>query len=177
MRPFIEENKGLLPGSRTAFFAASDVAGTVSFSIPGQGAHTNIAAMLPPTPGTEKNFQTVTVQAQRLDTFMKTQDQSLYNVMVIDVEGAEDKVLKGAPNTLKHLEVVIIEYTEGRGAYQGIVQLAELKKIMARAGFQPIKKLETWGLNHGDILFIKKKFVPKNYCTLVQSNNDPIKAA
>lgn len=73
-----------------------------------------------------------------LDTLVKTHgvDLEKYCGMVVDTQGAELNVLRGAADTLKKLDWVVTEIWDFQ-AYAGCTQYADLQRFMASQGFSP----------------------------------------
>jgi FkbM family methyltransferase len=69
--------------------------------------------------------EAVNVRMVKLDTYMQTHKFGPYNTLVIDTEGFELEVLRGAVNTLKDIkylmtEIWLNEFYKGYGTYQEI---------------------------------------------------------
>lgn len=78
-----------------------------------------------------------------------------YNLLVMDVQGAEGMVLKGAKETLKHIDVI---YTECNSAqtYEGNMEIDEMDAFLFGYGF--IRKETVWPSKNwtwGDAVYIK----------------------
>lgn len=89
------------------------------------------------------------VQTRMLDDF-KT---APCNMLVMDVQGYELEVLKGAPRTLNRLDIILSEVSRAE-LYEHCVQLDALDAFLAQHRFQRVETLwqhPTWG----DALYIK----------------------
>jgi FkbM family methyltransferase len=84
-------------------------------------------------------------------------DRDLFNIIVIDVQGAELMVLKGGFDTLANIDVIYseINFIE---MYKGCVLVKQLDEYLEDFGF---KRVET-GLDNGgwsDALYVKESFI------------------
>ena len=92
-----------------------------------------------------------TCKTFRLDTLMAGQDFiEKIDVLVVDVQGAELVVLKGASTCLAQARAVICEVSS-RPYYEGGVLYPELAALLKSCGFEP----QSVPRRHGDMLFIK----------------------
>jgi len=82
----------------------------------------------------QKCNSAIEVDVMTLDFILANEDH--IDVIKIDVEGAEPLVLKGAKETLKRTEVVIVEATCPKSFYRA-------SKILAKYSFKPAKKLDS----------------------------------
>lgn len=140
-------------------FAASDTNGIADFMITNNdGLSSSLLELgehkkLHPSVQKEKTIQ---VQTQRLDTFFQ-QNPILenFNIMVLDVQGAELLVFKGAVETLAKLDCIIAEisYVE---LYETSPTIDKLDGFLFEHGFvraDTISQTRGWG----DALYIKKQ--------------------
>lgn len=95
-----------------------------------------------------------TVKVQRLDTLMLSIKGNGYNMINMDVQGAEGSVIIGAKQTLEHIDYIYTEVNEDNAQLYknatGISLLDELLKDFARVETKWTDK--GWG----DALYIKK---------------------
>ena len=70
----------------------------------------------------------------RLDTLMKSYNASSFDMLVIDVQGAELLVLKGATETLKHINCIISEVNT-KELYTDCVLIEDLDAFLSSHGF------------------------------------------
>lgn len=82
-----------------------------------------------------------------------------YNVLVMDVQGAEGLVLKGAEETLKHIDLIYTEINTGQ-TYEGNMELPEMDDFLAERGFVRVETFMpspnwTWG----DAAFIRRSLL------------------
>lgn len=100
----------------------------------------------------------ITVTTKRLDTYFAESKKSRisdYNVMVLDIQGAELLALKGATNTLKNIECVISEISYEQ-LYEGGVMIWELDEFLFKHGFVRADTL-SFNIGTGDALYIRRK--------------------
>lgn len=153
------------PGSRAAFFAAGETEGTVTLHLPTR--HTLCASLLPPTEsykgamercGGKQDIVKKTVPQKRLDNFVRRLGSKVsYNALVLDTQGYELVVLKGATGLLPYIDMIITEYSESP-LYEGQALREDLDKFLDAHGFARVQKLRTHSSTHGDALYIKKQF-------------------
>ena len=95
----------------------------------------------------------IILEMSKLDSFIKKNDINIseYNHWIIDVQGAELLVLKGAENCLKFCDSLLIEVSKV-DIYQGGVLWPELKDWLIERKFYPITEPTE---DHLDILFRK----------------------
>ena len=76
------------------------------------------------------------------------------DTLVVDVQGAELLVLKGAEQTLQHVSAVITEVSS-RPYYRGGVLHAELSAFLSSRGFAAMSMPR----RHGDMLFVRQDYL------------------
>jgi glycosyl transferase family 25 len=108
-----------------------------------------------------------TVEMIRLDDYTSRTGNNIspMNFLVIDVEGYELEVLKGATKTLSHIDYILLEVSmEERYKGQAMVDFdkerypnsPDLDEWLSQYGFTRVET--TWaGINWGDALYIKEK--------------------
>jgi FkbM family methyltransferase len=94
----------------------------------------------------------ISLQMFRLDTLFKSRDISKYNYWVVDVQGSEYEVLKGAGKLLNNVKVIEIEVST-RNEYLGGAKYKEVREILISFGFFPL--WEPADNSHEDLIFIK----------------------
>lgn len=88
----------------------------------------------------------------RLDSFEK--DLTDYNFIVIDVQGYELEVFKGAEKTLQNIDYIISEINRDE-LYENCTKIEQLIEFLSTYGFEFVES--NWvGGTWGDGLFIKK---------------------
>ena len=95
------------------------------------------------------DFKTsITVQQYPLDTFASCEP---CNFLIIDTQGYELNVLRGAENTLKHIDYIIVEVYDDV-LYEGCALFAEVNDFLISRDFVLIKKDMTWA-NWGNAFY------------------------
>lgn len=79
-------------------------------------------------------------------------NRSLYNVLVVDVQGYELEVFKGATETLKGIDIIFTEVNTGE-VYKGCAKLEELDAFLK--GFKRHYCHVYQGLDYGDAIYIR----------------------
>lgn len=102
-------------------------------------------------------IERIKVKTKRLDTLVKEEniDLSYFNFLNIDIQGAELLALKGAQDTLKHIDYIYLEVNE-KELYEGCALLPEIDEFLEKNNF---KRVELKMLNHGwgDAFYIRNK--------------------
>jgi FkbM family methyltransferase len=112
-------------GETVLFHVASNNGGSSSLLAPGRHAE------LYPSITFEKTLELVT---ERLDDIVAERgEEASYNVVVLDVQGAELKVLKGAPELLARVDAVFAEVSS-EPLYEGGCTFLEVTNWLAAAG-------------------------------------------
>jgi len=97
-------------------------------------------------------IESISLQMFRLETIFKTRDISRYNYWIVDVQGSEYEVLKGAGKLLNDVKVIEIEIST-RDEYMGGAKYNEVKEMLDLFGFFPLWEPED--NSHEDLIFIK----------------------
>jgi FkbM family methyltransferase len=99
----------------------------------------------------------VEVETITLDTLLKEQNliPSDYNVLNMDIQGAELLALKGAENLLQHLDIVYTEFSLVE-LYKDCCLLSDLDEFLTERGFKRTR-LEFAATTWGDVVYVKDK--------------------
>ena len=112
-------------GETVPFHVASNQGGSSSMLAPGRHAE------LYPYITFDETLELVT---ERLDDIVAERpEEASYNVLVLDVQGAELKVLKGAPELLARVDAVFTEVSS-EPLYEGGCTFLEVTNLLAEAG-------------------------------------------
>ena len=97
----------------------------------------------------------IILKMSKLDSFVKENNINIseYNYWVVDLQGAELLALKGAENSLKFCEALIVEVSKVDIYDSGVLWL-ELKNWLIQRNFYPVSEPSE---EHSDILFKKKQ--------------------
>jgi len=146
-------------GSKVAMFAASDTNGTTMLCRTSNSGHSSSILKL-------KNHllhyphivesQLIQVEQQRLDDFLTAADKQKYNMIVIDIQGAELIALRGAVKTLESIDAIIAEVNYDE-LYAGGVLVNDLDAYLAKQGFTRVDTISV-AYYTGDALYVKNKF-------------------
>ena len=96
-----------------------------------------------------------TVKIVRLDDEEFPREE--YNFLNIDVQGYELEVLRGAEETLKHIDIIISEVNRAE-MYKGCARIEDIDEFLLPRGFD--KVFEYWQLDGGtwgDALYVRKQ--------------------
>lgn len=157
-RTILEAKIKAFPGHRTAFFAAGEEEKQVILNF--YDYHTGGASVLP-FADNEKTLKKA-VSQKRLDDYVKDlAAEAHYNVLVLDTQGYELSVLKGATGMLNNVDAIIAEVSKVF-VYQDQTQIEDLDAFLNNKGFVRVQTLPSHSLHHGDALYVKKSFVPKS---------------
>ncbi|MCA3695827.1 FkbM family methyltransferase [Aquidulcibacter sp.] len=100
-----------------------------------------------------KKFETETT---RLDALLEqNQTARKANVLVVDTQGADLKVLRGATGILHTIDVVLVEVSEDV-LYKGGATFKEIRDFLESQGFH-IRALDYNYLLYGDAIFMRKQ--------------------
>lgn len=157
--PVLKQRIRSHPGSKTACFAAGETEDDVILRMP----HTKgsgLASLLPPTDSYRKGktWLEFSVKQKRLDRFVQNMNNGVrYNVLTLDIQGAELKALTGATDLFGDVDAIITEFST-KASYQDQALVGDLDAFLAPHDFVRVQTLPTWALYHGDALYVKKKF-------------------
>ncbi len=100
----------------------------------------------------------ITVQSRTLDKLLEEQQLELsdFNMINIDIQGAELMTFQGAINTLKHIEAINTEvnYQE---LYEGCAIIDQVDEFLANKGFKRVATITPFHPSWGDAFYVKKK--------------------
>jgi hypothetical protein len=109
--------------------------------------------------GTHKNLYREVVEVDRIKLKTSTLDSyklpEKYNFVNIDVQGAELHVLKGALETLKHVDFLYVEVNIHE-VYIGCGKMHEVDALLEPLGFIKAESDVSNSSGWGDVLYIKK---------------------
>lgn len=83
-------------------------------------------------------------------------EKEKYDMLVMDVQGAEGMVLAGASETLKHIDIIYTEVNRGQ-TYEGNMEIEEMDKLLFEDGFFRAEThwpSDSW--TWGDAIYIRK---------------------
>lgn len=106
-----------------------------------------------------KETGTITVPTRQLDTYFQSSSASIadYNVIAIDIQGAELMAFKGGTETLKNIDCILAEINYAE-LYKGCGRIWELDELLFKSNFV---RADTMSYNNGwgDAVYINRKFL------------------
>lgn len=166
--PVLREKLKGHKGSELAIFAAGETVGTTTFYTKPATTISSILPFLPPL-RESKTWQAETVvkevEMKPLDTFLSEEKRAQYNVMVVDTQGAELLTLKGAQETLAHVDAVIPEVAFCEVTYEEGASMQNLDEFLGAKGFLRMTTiLSPSDYTHwGDALYLRKSLLTKEH--------------
>ena len=108
--------------------------------------------------GTHKNLYREVVEVDRIKLKTKTLDsfnlEDKYNFLNIDVQGAELHVLKGALETLNHVDFIYVEVNIHE-VYIGCGKVHEVDSLLSEYKFKRVESDLSESSGWGDVLYVK----------------------
>lgn len=151
-------NVGHKPGVSLAQVAIADREGTMTLHRTSFDQSSSLLAL-----GQHREVYPMVGETDRIDVRTTTLDRLLaelglraadYQLLHVDVQGAEAMVLRGAADTLKSIRAVSIEvnFTE---MYQGCAQIEDIDDLLAAAGFRRVALSTPMHPSWGDALYVR----------------------
>ncbi len=113
------------------------------------------SAVAPISPNEENSFGVISVKAHKIDTVLAAKQITKRSLLVIDVQGAELEVLKGAQKLLRNIAFVVIEIALKSQGYAETPSQESINLALAAHGFKPsISRISHDG-SYKDQLFLK----------------------
>ena len=81
-----------------------------------------------------------------------------FNLLVMDIQGAELRALQGATKTLPHIDAVLTEFNLAE-LYEGCALLPAFEEFMAQRGFNRGADCTPWHPTWGDAFYVKRPVV------------------
>lgn len=116
----------------------------------------------------DATYQEFTVDARRLDGVLREAVGPLASQRValwIDVEGAADRVLAGARETLRHTLAVFVE-TENFAFWQGQSKSADIARLLLAHDFIPVARDREYADKQFNTLFLRRSALPLAHASL-----------
>ena len=145
--------------------ALSDNSGTAVFHITNR---TDSSSLLAPGPQQLAAYNvgevsSIDVQCHRLDEFLRPDDLAGVVLLKLDVQGAEDRVIKGSVNILPFIQYVMLEasFVElycGQPTVNSIISLMNTLQFSLRA-VHNISVTRLFGQTQADLLFVNDSII------------------
>lgn len=173
LTPKMLENIAPFPRQRGFCVLLGDQSREVDFNVcPDSGGSSSIFALGPYSAGPQSLWpqwdirmeKTVRLQMETLDSFLPAHgiDPADYNYWVLDVQGAELLVLKGAKESLRHCKVISTEISTVE-VYEGGARYEDIKSELASAEFIPLIEPHVLNMKHGDVAFVHRSLANSAY--------------
>lgn len=107
-----------------------------------------------------RKTETIRLHAVPLDRLIDKLgvDENEYNILALDVQGAELKVLHGAGRTLNHINAIITEVNY-KELYQGAAFIWEMDGFLEGYGFKRVEAVSPHHPSWGDAFYIKNEVI------------------
>jgi FkbM family methyltransferase len=164
LMPGLERNIAPFPNQRAYCALLGDAERDIAFHIASNcGASSSVFAFGPYSSGAQSLWpdddlrmqKSIRLSMQMLDHFIACHaiDVRRYDHWVLDVQGAELLVLKGAINSLTLCKVISTEISTVE-VYKDGALYPEIRKFLAGFGFTPLVEPHSLSMQHGDITFV-----------------------
>ncbi len=152
---------GTVPSVVVAHCAINDTDGPVTLHL----ASTDTASSILPFKLHQEVYPDITERATievpgvRLDSLLASLalDAADFNILAIDIQGAELRALRGAPQTLEAIEAVSIEINFAE-LYDGCAQVEDIDDFLGERGFDRVATLTPFHPWWGDALYVRRNF-------------------
>jgi FkbM family methyltransferase len=113
----------------------------------------------------------ISVQSKKLDTLLAELHiaPSQFNILSIDIQGAELLAFEGSINLLKHIEAIITEVNMEE-LYEGCALIDQIDDFLNLHGFERVKTITPHHPSWGDAFYVKKSLVRKRQQTITMSS-------
>lgn len=156
----LSANVAGLPGVVTVNVAASDRTGTVDLRVTNADQSSSILPLAGHSVVYPSIRQTsvVTVPTRTVDGLLHDLGHAAadYNLLNLDIQGAELLALQGAPELLARLDAVLTEvnYEE---LYAGCPMIEQMDAFLAAAGFDRVSTTTPFHPSWGDALYVRRR--------------------
>ena len=149
------------PGVSIAHCAINDTDGPVDLHV---ASHDDSSSILPlklhqriyPTIVEDAVIQ---VPGLRLDGLMDSLglNPADFNILCVDIQGAELRALRGAVKSLEAIEAISIEINFEE-LYEGCAQVEDIDNFLGDRGFDRVATLTPYHSSWGDALYVRRNF-------------------
>jgi FkbM family methyltransferase len=149
------------PGVQVAHCAITDAEGPVTLHI----ASADKASSILPFKVHRRVYPdivetaSVAVDGMRLDRLIESLglDAAAFNLLSIDIQGAELRALRGATRTLQAIDAINIEINFEE-MYAGCAQVEDIDDFLGEQGFDRVATLTPYHSFWGDALYVRRNF-------------------
>ncbi len=117
------------------------------------------SAVAPISPNEENSFGVISVKAHKIDTVLAAKQITKRSLLVIDVQGAELEVLKGAQKVLRNTAFVVIEIALKSQGYAKTPSQESINLVLGAHGFKPSISRISHDESYKDQLFLKSTWM------------------
>ncbi|MFM2163660.1 MAG: hypothetical protein RL325_97 [Planctomycetota bacterium] len=162
MIPVIRAKAAGRPGVHVVHAAISDKEGPITLHITNAEQSSSILPL-----GKHKAYypkireeRAVVVPGKTIDGMLEELGLAAeqFNLLVMDIQGAEFRALKGAARTLPSIEAVLTEYSVVE-LYEGCALLGDLEDFLAGSGLSRASDCAPWHPTWGDAFYIRRPVV------------------
>lgn len=158
-------NVGEFPGVKVANYAISNNNGMVTLHVTSMDQSSSILPLKLHKelyPDIRETHQIV-VQSRKLDTLLEELSISVadFNLLNIDIQGAELLALQGSVNLLKNIDAINTEVNYDE-LYEGCALINQIDDFLAIQGFERVATTTPFHPSWGDAFYIKKHFKGTN---------------
>lgn len=144
-----------LPGQEAVWALLGDEEKTVSFHVASnEGMSSSIHRFAEGNGYDLFMTETVNLEMKRLDNLLTKEQAARYPHWVVDVQGGELSVLRGAGHLLDHCQTIDVEVSTFE-VYEGGISFAELDLFLREAGFIPL--WQPRARTHEDLLYVRAR--------------------
>ncbi len=147
------------PGVRLINRAVLDKEGPVTFHVTNFDQSSSILALarhLEHYP-TISETKVIEVEGTTLDCLLGENAED-YNVLALDIQGAELLALKGAAKTMSSIEAIIIE-VQFDELYHGAAQIEDIDSYLEEIGFRRVATSSASHQSWGDAFYVRNEFL------------------
>jgi FkbM family methyltransferase len=152
---------GTIPGVTIAHCAINDADGPVDLRIATDDASSSILPLKLHQRMYPHVVESAVVQVPgaRLDGLMDALglDRADFNILCLDIQGAELRALRGAARTLEGIEAVSVEINFEE-LYEGCAQVEDIDDFLGDRGFDRVATLTPYHSSWGDALYVRRNF-------------------
>ncbi|NCF71255.1 MAG: FkbM family methyltransferase, partial [Chlamydiales bacterium] len=165
LMPQIEKNIAPYPGMQAINCAVADKDGSINLQVTNNKQSSSILDLkehLEQYPTVQK-IKEVTVPLKKLDTIFadKKLDFEAYNLLNMDIQGAELLALKGARELLKHIDAIYTEVNT-KELYKGCARLNEIDDFLSSCGFVRVEESINYSRGWGDAFYVKQSHLEQH---------------